>query len=91
MRILRQQRFSTRRAIIAYVTKRKRQEAQQESAVSTCNETVLGDVFHPLTGSNRALPSTAVRWRAGFASRITGQRLGEETWGSMKCRGLELG
>ena len=42
MRILRQQRFSTRRAIIAYVTKRRRREAQQESAVSTCHETVLG-------------------------------------------------
>ena len=53
--------------------------------------TGLGDVFHPLTGSNRALPSTAVRWRAGFASRITGQRLGKETWGRMKGRGLELG
>jgi hypothetical protein len=53
--------------------------------------TVLGDVFHPLTGSNRALPSTVVRWRAGFASRITGQRLGKETWGRMKGRGLELG
>jgi hypothetical protein len=54
-------------------------------------EHILGDVFHPLTGSKRALPSTAVRWRAGFASRITGQRFGKETWGSMKGRGLELG
>jgi hypothetical protein len=54
-------------------------------------DTVLGDVFHPLTGTNRALPSTAVRWRAGFASRITGQRLGKETWGRIKGRGLELG
>src|SRR5712664_2781508 len=52
---------------------------------------VLGDVFQPLTGSNRAVPSTAVRWRAGFASRITSKRLGKEARGTMKRRGLELG
>ena len=55
------------------------------------NETLLGEAFHPLTGSNRAVPSTAVRWWAGFASCTTGKRLGKETWGSMKGRGLELG
>src|SRR5262245_53812932 len=51
----------------------------------------LGDVFHPLTGSNQALPSTAVRWRVGFACRITRKRIGKEARGTMKRRGLELG
>ena len=43
--MLRQQRLRSWRAIIAYMTQRRRQEAQQESAVSTCNATVLGDVL----------------------------------------------
>ena len=51
----------------------------------------LGVVFHPLTGSNRALPSTAVCWRVGFARRITRKRIGKEARGTMKRRGLELG
>ena len=53
--------------------------------------TALGDVLQPLTGSNRAGPSPAVRRRPGFASRITGKRLGKEARGTMKRRGLELG
>ena len=44
--MLRHQRLRPWRAIIAYVTQRRRQEAQQASAGSTCNETVLGDVSH---------------------------------------------
>src|SRR5262249_10826016 len=47
MRLLRQQRFSTRRAIIAYVTQRRRQEAKEEGAVSTFNEMVLGLPYPP--------------------------------------------
>src|SRR5262249_42308982 len=63
------------------------EEAQGAAMAMVYGVTVLGDVLQPLTGSNRAVPSTAVLWRAGFASRITGKRLGKEARGTMKRRG----
>jgi hypothetical protein len=89
--MLRYQRLRPWRAIIAQVTQRRRQEAQQASAVSMCNETVLGEAFHPLTGSNRTLPSTAVRGSVGFAGRITGQHFVIQGWGGVEGRRLQLG
>ena len=49
----------------------------------------LGDVFHPLTGSNRTLPSTAVRGSVGFAGRITGQHCVIQGWGGVEGRRLK--
>ena len=51
----------------------------------------LGEAFHPLTGSNRTLPSTAVRGSVGFAGRITGQHCVIQGWGGVEGRLLQLG
>ena len=53
--------------------------------------TGLGDVFHPLTGSKRTLPSPAVRGSVGFAGRITGQHFVIQGLGGVEGRRLQLG
>ena len=48
--------------------------------------TALGEAFHPLTGSNRTLPSPAVRGSVGFAGGITGQHFVIQGWGGVEGR-----
>jgi hypothetical protein len=61
------------------------------SPVERSRDTVLGEAFHPLTGSNRTLPSTAVRGSVGFAGRITGQHFVIQGLGGVEGRRLQLG
>jgi hypothetical protein len=63
----------------------------RKESVGACSVTVLGEAFHPLTGSNRSLPSTAVRESVGFAGRITGQHFVIQGLGGVEGRHLKLG